>query len=212
MIGCTMRATGCLNVNFALAVGADLGGGSFLDRPDRLFNAVTQTVDHLYHQEQDDSNNEEVDNCHNKCTIVNGQLLFQHGDAVSIHDGLAQDNLKGAEILLEDTAKIQPVHLCSVFSNLLDNARRAAAVCTAKERKIIVKAAQKGDYLHIKVENTSAFPEKRKKTADGHGYGQEILKDIAMQYNGDFYTDWKDGIYTAVISMENTIIEEKPPR
>jgi len=117
-----------------------------------------------------------------------------------------------AEILLEDTAKIQPVHLCSVFSNLLDNARRAAAVCTAKERKIMVKAAQKGDYLHIKVENTSAFPEKRKKTSNGHGYGQEILKDIAMQYNGDFYTDWKDGIYTAVISMENTIIEEKPPR
>lgn len=117
-----------------------------------------------------------------------------------------------AEILIEDTAKIQPVHLCSVFSNLLDNARRAAAVCPAKERKIIVKAAQKGDYLHIKVENTSAFPEKRKKTADGHGYGQEILKDIAMQYNGDFYTDWKDGIYTAVISMENTIIEEKPPQ
>ena len=116
-----------------------------------------------------------------------------------------------AEISIEDTAKIQPVHLCSVFSNLLDNARRAAAACPAEDRKIMVKAAQKGDYLHIKVENTSAFPEKRKKTADGHGYGQEILKDIAMQYNGDFYTDWKEGIYTALISMENTIIEEKPP-
>lgn len=117
-----------------------------------------------------------------------------------------------AEILIEDTAKIQPVHLCSVFSNLMDNARRAAAACPAEERKIMVKAAQKGDYIHIKVENTSAFPEKRKKTADGHGYGQEILKDIAMQYNGDFYTDWKEGIYTALISMENTITEEKPPQ
>lgn len=112
-----------------------------------------------------------------------------------------------AEISIEDTAKIQPVHLCSVFSNLLDNARRAAAACPIEKRKIVVKAVQKGDYIHIKVENTSAFPEKRKKTADGHGYGQEILKDIAMQYNGDFYTDWKDGIYTAVISVENAMKE-----
>ncbi len=124
-----------------------------------------------------------------------------------------RDNIDfSAEILIEETAKIQPVHLCSVFSNLLDNARWAAAVCPVEERKIVVKAAQKGDYIHIKVENTSAFPEKRKKTADGHGYGQEILKDIAMQYNGDFYTDWKEGIYTALISVENTIIKDKPPQ
>lgn len=108
-----------------------------------------------------------------------------------------------AEVLLEDEVYIQPVHLCSVFSNLLDNARRAAEGCLVDERKVIVKAAQKGDYLHIKVENTSLIPEKRKKTADGHGYGQEILQDIATHYHGEFYTDWKDGIYTAVISLEN---------
>lgn len=112
-----------------------------------------------------------------------------------------------AEVMLEKTVNIQQVHLCSTFSNLLDNARRATAECPVEERKISVKAAQRGDYLHIKVENTSLRPEKRKKMSDGHGYGQEILKDIATQYQGDFYTDWKDGIYSAVLSLENTITE-----
>lgn len=105
------------------------------------------------------------------------------------------------EIDLEmgEEPNIQPVHLCSVFSNLLDNAVKAAKECPASERFIIVKSARKEDYLNIKVENSSAAPQKL--DLGRKSYGQEILRDIALQYSGEFMTEWKDGTYRAMLSL-----------
>ena len=105
-----------------------------------------------------------------------------------------------AEIELDSVSGIEPVHLCSVFSNLLDNARRGAGQCAEGERSIVLKAVQHGEYLHIKVENSAVSPEE--KPRKGHGYGQEILRDIASQYNGEFRKEWKEGTYSAYLSLE----------
>lgn len=108
-----------------------------------------------------------------------------------------------AELDVERDLKIQPVHLCSAFSNLLDNAIRGAAQAPKEQRTISLHAVQDGDFLHIKTENRSLPPE-RKRRSDGHGYGQQILRDIAQQYHGSFQAEWKDGIYTAVLSLSLT--------
>lgn len=103
------------------------------------------------------------------------------------------------ELEMGEEPDIQPVHLCSVFSNLLDNAIRAAKEYPEPERFIIVKSGRNDDYLNIKVENSSLEP---KKAATGRkGYGQEILRDIALQYSGEFLTDWKDDVYRAMLSL-----------
>ena len=105
-----------------------------------------------------------------------------------------------AELDVGKDLNIQPVHLCSAFSNLLDNAIRGAAQAPQEQRTISLHAVQDGDFLHIKTENHSLPPE-RKRRSDGHGYGQQILRDIAQQYNGSFQAEWKDGIYTAILSL-----------
>lgn len=104
------------------------------------------------------------------------------------------------ELELSEEVSVQPVHLCSIFTNLLDNAIHAAETCPESERFICVKAARKGDYLHIKVEN-SAPETKKPNSVRRKGYGQEILRDIAHRYSGEFMTDWKAGVYRAMLSL-----------
>lgn len=96
--------------------------------------------------------------------------------------------------------EIRPVHLCSVFSNLLDNAILAARECEREERFLKVKASRKGDYFLVKVEN-SALEADRNREKKKKRYGQDILREIADIYKGEFWTQWEDGVYTACISM-----------
>ena len=103
-----------------------------------------------------------------------------------------------ADLQIGDCASINPLHLCSIFSNLLDNAIEA---CTAvSENKFIhLTAKQTGDFIHIKLKNSSLPPSKPKQ---GHGYGHRILKDIARQYSGSFRTTYKNNIYEAFLSIQ----------
>lgn len=102
-------------------------------------------------------------------------------------------------VSMEADTNIQPVHICSIYSNLLDNAINA---CMSYEGKkyINISDGVAGRYHNIKVVNSSDKPSK-KEIRKGHGYGQKILKDIAAQYNGNFSTGWSDNEYTAVISL-----------
>ncbi len=107
-----------------------------------------------------------------------------------------------AEISIQDCSPINKIHLCSVFSNLLDNAIHACEKLPVEmPRSVTVSAKQHGDYLHIKVLNTS-LPPMEKAPALGHGYGQKILTDIASLYHGEFFTEYVNGIYKAAISLQ----------
>lgn len=107
-----------------------------------------------------------------------------------------------AEISVQDCSLINKVHLCSVFSNLLDNAIHACeALPVELPRSVTVSAKQHGDYLHVKVLNTS-LPPMEKAPAPGHGYGQKILTDIASLYHGEFFTEFTGGIYKAAVSLQ----------
>lgn len=106
-----------------------------------------------------------------------------------------------SQLALPKQLAIQPVHLCSLFSNLLDNAMHAAEKCPKEERAIIVKAALHGDYLNVKVENPVADFNKNE-IRERKGYGQEIIRDIAKQYRGEFQTEQKQNRYIAVVTLE----------
>ncbi|MBR2009778.1 MAG: GHKL domain-containing protein, partial [Peptococcaceae bacterium] len=97
--------------------------------------------------------------------------------------------------------KINPVVICSIFSNLMRNALAATKEIAESDKAIIdIRAAVKGDYLIVKVEN--AFVSKKKKK-DRKGYGLEILRTLAQQYNGQMDTLIRDGKYYTTISVEN---------
>jgi signal transduction histidine kinase len=117
--------------------------------------------------------------------------------------------------LPEDLA-VEPMHLCSIFCNLLDNAIAACKTArdgdgTAAERGggettergggrpvIRLSSLKDGDYLFIKAVNPSAEP---KCAGPGRGYGLRILSELAGRYGGDFQSDYRDGTFTAVVSL-----------
>ena len=96
---------------------------------------------------------------------------------------------------------INPVVICSIFSNLMRNALAATKdIADSDKASIDIRAALKGDYLIVKVENS--FVSKKKKK-NRKGYGLEILRTLAQQYNGQMDTFIKDGKYYTTISVEN---------
>lgn len=99
---------------------------------------------------------------------------------------------------LPDEAAIENTELCSLFSNLLDNAIRATSQMEMPERKIKISSLCEGGMLVIKTENPS---EKPGKIRPGHGKGSLILKSIAEKYDGDYRGEYKDGVYTAMVNL-----------
>lgn len=102
-------------------------------------------------------------------------------------------------LTVKQESTVSPMHLCSVFSNLIDNAINATSVYDG-DRNIHVNAGYTGDYFFVNVENSCARPAKRP-VRKGHGYGLKILEDIARQYDGQFDYGWQDGTYSARIML-----------
>lgn len=95
---------------------------------------------------------------------------------------------------------VEQLHLCSIFSNLLDNALTACKELQTKEKPIIrLSSKVDGDYLFIKAINPSNKPPK--KPAPGHGYGFRILSDLTGRYGGNYRTEYRNGVFTAVASL-----------
>lgn len=103
-----------------------------------------------------------------------------------------------AELEIPVDLSVEPLHLCSIFANLLDNAIRASEQSGASAPCIDVTAKTDGDYLFIRTVNSSKSPQP---TAPGHGYGSAILDDLSRRYGGSYYTAWRDGTFTANVSL-----------
>ena len=109
------------------------------------------------------------------------------------------DIVLDTEITIDERCSITPIHLCSIFTNLLDNAIRACKTLPQAKRRIEIRTASKGAYLHIKSVNPVAdFTEKER---HGKGYGKIILSDIASHYGGNFTAEKSDNTYVAMMSV-----------
>jgi len=104
------------------------------------------------------------------------------------------------ELDLPANLSVEQMHLCSIFSNLLDNAINAC-----KQQKHIqaptiqLNSMVDGDYLFIKSTNPSNEPPK--KPLSGRGYGSKILSDLSARYGGSYRTEYKNNAFTAVVSL-----------
>ncbi len=103
------------------------------------------------------------------------------------------------DLHLPEMPAVEPLHLCSIFANLLDNAIRAAARSGVPQPTVRLSSMESGDYLFIKTVNPAAPAEGPR---EGHGYGSRILQDLARRYGGEYRTDCTEGVYTAVVSLE----------
>ena len=98
---------------------------------------------------------------------------------------------------------IESAHLCSAFSNLLDNGIQGALESGAVEKIIELRATVQKDCLVIRCQNTAAPPEKKDRSDPlrPHGLGLGILSRLAEQYDGNFRVEYSDGEYTATLIL-----------
>ena len=110
------------------------------------------------------------------------------------------------KIDIPDSAGITQHHLCSAFANMIDNAIRAERGFTEKDsdKKIIdVDAVSDLVSVYITVRNyVSGVEISREDDSSLHGYGQQILGDIAQIYSGRFEKSEKNGEYTCTLVMQ----------
>ena len=97
--------------------------------------------------------------------------------------------------------KLNPVVVCSIFSNLLKNAVAGATDALEDSQKAYIDVKSQADdvYLHVMVQN-SYSPQKVKKKRKG--YGQEILQTIADQNDGQMEIRKDNEIYEVSISVK----------
>lgn len=110
---------------------------------------------------------------------------------------------------LSDNMGIERMDLCSVFSNLLDNAIEAC-MKLSEGRYINIRAKKQTGYLSVAVENSfngklhkkNMGYKSSKKNEVEHGYGTKILGMIAERYEGKFYLEDNVGMVKAVILLK----------
>lgn len=106
------------------------------------------------------------------------------------------------DLLVPRKLLIEPLHLCSIFANLLDNAIEAVKEMEQSKRQIEIRSEIKGSYLFVKVENSATKAHAERKRREGRGNGTQILKSIARKYEGTYTAGYKNGVYTAVLAVK----------
>lgn len=124
--------------------------------------------------------------------------------AEKARDAKTQDISMDISAEIPEQISIEKVDLCSIFSNLLDNAIHAAALSDGV-RIITVNAWIRANYCMIEVTNpfaSDSSPDSTKAKDDPlHGLGLYILDSIAEKYQGEFVTHAEDGLFTANIKL-----------
>lgn len=108
-----------------------------------------------------------------------------------------------AELMVPAALRMDALQICSLFSNLMDNAIEAVTIENTKEcRWIRVNTEVKKAYLCIKISNPAAPSHVVRKKRDGHGYGTKIIQDIVKQYDGVYKTEYRQRVYTATLGIK----------
>lgn len=110
--------------------------------------------------------------------------------------------------------RISNMHLCAIFSNLLENSFYAVSnICGEKTIKVIVKVLESN--LYILIENSS-FEKAHiiggsllstKNDAGEHGLGTQNVKDSVKAYNGRVKYSQDDAKFSVEIILPNVINE-----
>lgn len=108
-----------------------------------------------------------------------------------------------ASVSVDETGRVSQNHLCSIFANLIDNAVKANLELESCEKRYInLQTAYKGGVIAVKTVNPCArnndgnlLPE------ESRGYGLKIVRDIAERYDGRFNVEIKNGVCTAVVTI-----------
>ena len=106
---------------------------------------------------------------------------------------------------LPEELPIDSAHLCSAFSNLLDNSIQGVLSSKEKEKHIELRAALQSDCLVIRCSNPALPTVAKRHSGDilrPHGLGLDILRQIAAQYDGTLVTEYQNHCFEAVLILK----------
>lgn len=111
------------------------------------------------------------------------------------------------DVRMREISNIAKSHLCSIFTNLLDNAIAAVMEACECKREIWISAGLKAEYLIVKAANRSTVSYAERKPAANHGMGTQILADIAETYEGYYEAVFKNEYYyaTVIVKVESCV-------
>lgn len=104
---------------------------------------------------------------------------------------------------LSNDLSVNSSHLCSIFSNLLDNSIKGIQESGTAHPYIDLRASICAGCLSIHCSNP-AGTQKKKASQDPlrkHGLGLEILSQLAKEYDGSLQTQLHDGIFQTVMIL-----------
>lgn len=100
-------------------------------------------------------------------------------------------------LLLERELPFESLALCSLFSNLMDNAIRACRSLPAAQRDITLSARVEGGFMLVKLRNPLPGPDAEK----GSGLGLKILQQLADRYGGELITGEESGSFVTLVAL-----------
>ncbi len=107
--------------------------------------------------------------------------------------------------------KMEPVDICAVLANLLENAVEACAkIEEADKRRIHLRISQKQEYTLIMVENTvvensvhqNSFLVSSKKNKENHGIGMDNIRTTIDRYQGELQIEIHENSVICLISLQ----------
>lgn len=108
-----------------------------------------------------------------------------------------------------DGTGIADADICTILSNLLDNAIEAVKNFPGQEHFIDIRIKNMNKILLIQVKNPSSFvkitkdgiPHTSKRSNGFHGWGLRNVAQAAEKYDGILHCKYKDGIFEAAVTL-----------
>lgn len=149
--------------------------------------------------------------------IITGNEI---ADAI-ISEKLTEAKNNNAEIKIDGDfggLSISSIHLCTILSNLLDNAIEAVVSVPKEDRKINLQIRKTGSFMYISIKNptgdyvkTSDNMQTKKSDRNNHGLGLKNVRKAVSDCGGTFYLEctkeFEKNIFTAeaVLPMRYTL-------
>ena len=159
---------------------------------DRALTLLESTIEHT-----DNSSCQKIDTGN---ALVNAVLQAEL-------DKMPQDTTLLFHGAIPETCRIKDFDLCTIFSNLLSNAREACERLTSREKEISLQISQHRTGMRIEISNPIEEKIDVKKigtfTSKGdrvsHGFGLINVQETVKKYNGDISFSVDDGRFHIVI-------------
>lgn len=124
-----------------------------------------------------------------------------------LNDAQAQGIHVTANAEFPKDCAIDPVDLCTILTNLLDNAIRAAAACPDGTLSLSIRRFRQT--ILIRVTNSAMAPPRTagrrflttKRDAAHHGWGLASVTSAAEKYDGTLETSYEDGQFSASVLL-----------